>query len=466
MPERSRLPYFGWPMAAYLCIATALALVLALGVWGGYNELSLVRSTLLQAEISQLRTQAVRRVGYLESGLERFAPNTDLQSMTESPWLQRYWQEVLPTSPKYLYTAIVDRNNQIVLHSQPALQSKQLEQHWYDRTAWEAGKDVYEVIDSILSDKKHAYDIRVPILMNNHEIGEYHEGLSAEWFDQATAGREQAILWRWIAVIGGILIVVAAATASLLSLARRSLLLGEQVNLAKFQHMDQVEKLAAGIVHEIRNPLHAFRLNLHALRRMYEGRANFSAEEVTAILEESNREVERVERLLQELLGYASPEKPRQETIDVASEVRSTLNFLHQEMSKSGVEVHVDISNEPLMVQMDSGRLRQVMLNILMNAKEVVPEKGNIFVTVDNVNSKARITVTDDGPGIKQKDLGRVFDPFFTTKKIGTGLGLALVKRFVEEVNGTVSVTSNGQGGATFLVELPEAPRAYRKGKS
>lgn len=466
MPERVRLPYFGWPVAAYLCIATALVLVLALGVWGGYNELSLVRSTLLKTEVSQLRTLSVRRVGHLESGLERFAPNADLQAMAESPWLQRYWQDVLPSSPKYLYTAIVDPDNKIVLHSKPELQGKRLEQHWYDRIAWEAGKDVYEVVDSVLSDRKHAYDIRIPILMNNQEIGEYHEGLNAEWFNEATSDRERAILWRWIAVIGGILIVVVAATASLLSLARRSLLLGEQVNRVKFQHLDQVEKLAAGIVHEIRNPLHAFRLNLHALRRMYEGRANFSAEEVTAILEESNREVERVERLLHELLGFASPEKPRDETIDVGSEVRSTLNFLNQEMTRRGVEVHVDIGHDPLFVRMDAGRLRQIMLNLLMNATEVVPDQGNIFVTVDSINSRARITVADDGPGIKQKDLPRVFDPFFTTKKSGTGLGLAMVKRFVEEVNGTVSVTSNGQGGASFRVELPEAPRTYRKGTS
>jgi signal transduction histidine kinase len=441
-------------------------LVLALGVWGGYNELNLVRSTMLKAEISQLRTQAVRRVGHLESGLERFAPNGDLQAMADSSWLQLYWKDILPSNPKYLYTAIVDLNNIVVLHSKPALQGQRLEQHWYDRIARDAGSDVYEVMDSILSDNKHAYDIRVPILMNDREIGGYHEGLSAAWFNEATADRERAILWRWVAVIGGILIVVIAATASLLSLARRSLFLGEQVHLAKFQHLDQVEKLAGGIVHEIRNPLHAFRLNLHALRRMHEGRAEFSQEEVTAILEESNREIERVERLLQELLGYACPDKPREETIDVASEVRSTLNFLNQDLTKSGVEVHADIENSPLLVHMDSGRLRQVMLNLLMNAKDVVPGKGNIFVKVAGTNAKARITVTDNGPGIKQKNITRVFDPFFSTKKNGSGLGLAIVKRFVEEVNGTITVASNGQGGASFCVELPEASRNNRKGKS
>lgn len=464
MYKRERLPFFGWPVTAYLCIATALLLVLALGVWGAYNELSLVRSTLLQAEVSQLRTQAVRRVGHLESGLERFAPNTDIGPMSKAPWLQRYWQDVLPNGPKYLYVAIVNRQGEIVLHSDTELQGRKLEPRWYDRVAWEAGKDVYEVHETLLSDKQHSYDIRIPILMNGEEIGEYHEGLNAAWFNSETADRERGILWRWVAVIGGILLVIAAATASLLSLARRSLMLGKQYDQVKFEHLNQVEKLAAGIVHEIRNPLHAFRLNLHALRRMYEGRANFSPEEVTAILEESNREVERVERLLQDLLGYASPEKPREEIIDVASEVNSTINFLNQEMNQKHIEVHAAISPQPLMVNMDSGRLRQVMLNLLMNAKDVVRENGNIFVTVEKNNSHAAITVRDDGPGIRQKDLNRIFDPFFTTKKNGTGLGLAMVKRFVEEVRGKVSVISNGEGGATFRIELPQANRNLQKG--
>lgn len=465
MLNQSRLLFLRWPVGAYVCIATALALVVALGVWGAYNELSLAKTNLLQAEISDLQSQAVRRVGRLESGLERFAPSTDWKTMANAPWLQRYWQDVLPTSDKYLYTSILNPQGEVILHTNPELEGKKLERRWYDRIVWEAGHDVFELNDTVLSDFKHAFDIRIPILMNKEEIGEYHEGLSAEWFNEKYADQQQGILWRWIGVIGGILIIVVAATASLLSLAQRSFRLGEQIDQARFHHLDQVEKLAAGIVHEIRNPLHAFRLNLHALKRMQEGRVEFSQEEVKAILEESNREIERVERLLQELLGFASPVKPKEEIVDVGGEVQSTANFLHQELSKSGVELHLDLPQKPVFVRMDPGRFRQVMLNLIMNAKEATNgSDGNIFVKVEKRSTRARITISDDGPGIKQKDLRHIFDPFFTTKTDGSGLGLAMVKRFIEEVDGTVNASANGQGGASFCVELPEVGRNFRRG--
>jgi signal transduction histidine kinase len=318
----------------------------------------------------------------------------------------------------------------------------------------EVADDVVETHSQALTDGRRAYDIRTSIFVGGNKVGEYHAGFDVDWFEEHAAGARRQILRRWAMVIGGISLVVLLAVISLYYIAYRSAALRTVADMVQLQRVTELGQVAAGLAHEIRNPLHAIRLNLHALGHRQNGRTRLSADEVSTIIDESNKEIARLDRLIEELLGFAKPDEARDEVIDSVTELRAMLGFVTQEMHSSGIEVSADLPDGKAGVHIDPARLRQIVLNLLMNAKEATGQGGRIDLTLERRNDCVEIRVSDDGPGITNDDRQHIFDPFYTTKEGGSGLGLALVKRFVEEADGQIQCQSNGSG-TTFCVSLP-----------
>jgi signal transduction histidine kinase len=441
-------------VAAYTCICVALALVVLLGVWGAYRDARAARETALRREIATIRSHAVRTVGRIERGLEQESDPPDLASIREDPWIRQFWQRVIPPEGGRLYAAIVDSTGKVVMHSDPKLEGRRLEHDWYDQVRREVAEDVVETQSDALADGRRAFDVRVPIDVGGRTVGRYHAGFDADWFEGQAAIARRQILRRWTMVIGGISAVVLSAGASLYYLAYRSAAMRHVADMAQLQRVTELSQLAAGLAHEIRNPLHAIRLNLHALGRLEDGRRKLSMNEVSTIIDESNEEIARLDRLIEELLGFAKPGEARDEAIDLVSELQAMLGFVRQEMQSRGVEIRAHMPDRNLVVHLDPTRLRQILLNLLVNAKEAAGEGGRIDVGLVRCDERVEIRVSDDGPGITDDDRPHIFDPFYTTKESGSGLGLALVKRFVEEADGRIQCESNGSG-TTFCISLP-----------
>jgi signal transduction histidine kinase len=241
-------------------------------------------------------------------------------------------------------------------------------------------------------------------------------------------------------------------------------LLGQSVRLAQARRFAELGQLIGGIAHEIRNPLNAMRLNLHMLER-YQTRDGHPTGPVEHsdelgsfdIIQETDREIQRVEELMKILLGYARPEQAHNEYISIATELDSTLRFLRPEMEGQDIRLRKHMPSEAVCVFMDRNRLRQIMLNLLNNAREAAGPGGEIDVSVECEAGLVRIEVSDNGPGVPPEDRERMFEPFFSTKELGTGLGLPLVKRFTEEAGGRVQYLERNAGGACFRLTLVEA---------
>jgi two-component system, NtrC family, sensor histidine kinase HydH len=116
------------------------------------------------------------------------------------------------------------------------------------------------------------------------------------------------------------------------------------------------------------------------------------------------------------------------------------------------------VPDDKSLVYIDRNRLRQILLNLLNNAREAVGEDGRIDVTIQSDHESVIIEVADNGPGVAASDRNRIFEPFFSTKELGTGLGLPLVRRFIEEAGGTIEYVERDSGGACFRLTLQEAP--------
>jgi signal transduction histidine kinase/uncharacterized membrane protein len=241
-------------------------------------------------------------------------------------------------------------------------------------------------------------------------------------------------------------------------------------NSQLYQQMKEKDRLAAlgemaaGLAHEIRNPLGSIKASAQFLSE-----TSSSSEDRGEFLDIIVDEVDRLNRVVGSFLDYARPGHTNPEPIYVNSAVQLTLQFLRPECDSAGVSLHVAMDAELPKVRIDIEHLRQVLINLVQNAVQAMPSGGEIFVetrTQDGFRpgGQARrwvqISVRDTGPGIAPALIPNLFVPFVTTKQQGTGLGLAISQRIVSEAGGRIDVRSRQGVGTTFVVLLPAAPEA------
>lgn len=212
-------------------------------------------------------------------------------------------------------------------------------------------------------------------------------------------------------------------------------------------------ELAAGVAHEIRNPLTSVKLLIQmAVQRGPEHRLDDKQLQVI------QSEITRMERTIQGLLDFAKPPHIHRVAHDLRDTMRRALNLITGRTRQQRITVSERFSPEPQTVDGDPEQLHQVIINLLLNAVEAMPEGGELFVEVgrdEQVASQCRMLIADSGPGISQDVYARIFEPFVSTKREGTGLGLAVSRRIIGEHGGTIEAANLNGHGARFTVTLP-----------
>ncbi|GAG63235.1 unnamed protein product [marine sediment metagenome] len=226
--------------------------------------------------------------------------------------------------------------------------------------------------------------------------------------------------------------------------------------LQRAEQMKLVGEWAAGLAHEIKNPLAGIKVSVEVLLEDL----NISPDDRSIVLRAVG-EIKRIETLLKSLLNFAQPPKLQLTLIDMNALLDQTLDFSlkHPSLSSSS-SIEIDVSkdfdkNIPLM-QADLVQLQQVFLNLLFNAIEAMPDGGELNIKSDyDQNAGAiKIEISDTGKGIDQGIMDDIFKPFFTTKSKGSGLGLAITRRIIEEHGGVISVTSDPDKATVFEILL------------
>ena len=222
----------------------------------------------------------------------------------------------------------------------------------------------------------------------------------------------------------------------------------------RLAHVDQLAslgQLAAGLAHEIKNPLAGIQGALELLRD------ETGDAETDRLYGEMLGELERVNDILQRLLESGRPAPLRLARTDLARLLGETVELLRPSLRRRGVELRAASPPQLPEVEIDTAKLRQVLVNLIQNAAEAMPEGGgHVTVRASGLEPGSLVlTVEDDGPGIPPEHLGHLFEPFFTTKLAGTGLGLPISKGIVEQHGGRIEVSSEPGRGTTFLLLLP-----------
>ncbi|MCC6750395.1 MAG: hypothetical protein IT371_22210 [Deltaproteobacteria bacterium] len=228
------------------------------------------------------------------------------------------------------------------------------------------------------------------------------------------------------------------------------------VEYGRLERLAVTGELAAFAVHEIRTPLNALAINTQQILRLGRRNQPGDQEKARALTETLLVEVERLNKMVEEHLLTRRPAKlDRVEPVLANAVLVEGLHMIQHELEAHGVIVREELDPQLPTVDTDPLLLRQVLLNILVNAVQAMPDGGELVVHTSATGREVAVRITDSGPGIPSEDHERIFKPFVTTKPQGTGLGLAVCARIVNEMRGAITVESAPGRGATFVVRLP-----------
>lgn len=218
------------------------------------------------------------------------------------------------------------------------------------------------------------------------------------------------------------------------------------------ERLAAVGELAAGVAHELRNPLTSVKLLIQTAQREVRNQPAGNQ------LQIAQREIDRLEGVIQGLLDFARPPELHRVPHDLRKTVRRALNLVDGRAKQQGVTIAEELPDTPVTVDGDPEQLHQVLVNLLLNGIEAMSDGGTLDVAIQtggNGSGTCVVTVSDSGTGIPQPLLGRIFEPFVTSKEHGTGLGLAVSHRIAREHGGVLLAANRAEGGAVFTLELP-----------
>jgi signal transduction histidine kinase len=228
----------------------------------------------------------------------------------------------------------------------------------------------------------------------------------------------------------------------------------QQRELLRAEQLAAVGRLAAGVAHEVRNPLTGIKLLVEAALRP-KNPTPLNDEDLRVI----HGEIDRLEQTVQGFLDFARLPAPKRQPCDLRDVVARARDLTRARAEQQHVEVAVRVPSGPVPALVDPGQLTTVLVNLFLNAVDAMPHGGELGVELAAApGGGAQLTVTDTGPGIPPAVADRLFTPFVTTKPTGTGLGLSISRRIVEEHGGAVTAGNRPGGGARFLVTLPPPP--------
>jgi two-component system, NtrC family, sensor histidine kinase HydH len=224
--------------------------------------------------------------------------------------------------------------------------------------------------------------------------------------------------------------------------------------------MEQLSQVAGGLAHEIRNPLSTLKVNLQLLEEDVRELGKEEDDRVRRSVLRIKRmqdEVNRLRDILDDFIQFVTHHQLVLKPLDINQQIEQLVEFYEPQATANHVRVLRQYYPEPVVCRIDAGLLKQAVLNLFINSQQAMPEGGDLMIRTAMNGDRARIEITDTGTGISPEHIPQIFNAYFSAKKGGTGLGLAMTKRIVEEHGGEISVHSEPGKGTCFTIFLPPA---------
>ena len=228
------------------------------------------------------------------------------------------------------------------------------------------------------------------------------------------------------------------------------------------ERLNALTLLAAGVAHEIGNPLNSLNIHLQLIEREARKLNGAKGAELQESVEVARAEINRLDSIISQFLRAIRPTRPQLRPESINSIVEEAVRFLTPEIKDRDIVVEQELRSDLPLLELDRDQMKQAFYNVIKNGFEAMKRRGILRIRTDMDESHVIVRFTDTGGGISAENLSRVFEPYFTTKTGGTGLGLLIVRRIVREHGGEMSIESSEGKGLTLTIRLPHVDRRVR----
>ena len=440
-----------WTPVFLVCMAFLLVFLVC--VLGLLNDLENRRQLIYAGEIGELESHVERTVVRIEGDLRDGKTLNALSDLSKGSWLLEHWKRILDGHEDRLYAALSDETGRI-LASRENLNFK-LNSPLKIETVSGYRDQVRRVWLQDQPQNLKSFEVSLPVTHNGKTVGFYCTAISENWLENIVIQSQRSRWLVWTSILLAISAILAITSISLYRLGQHTRDLAEALKESESRRLADLGRLIFGMAHELRNPLNAIRMNLFTSAKAIQGDPNTSKEETLLMLRESVSEIERVDELIGQLLGFARADDPQDTWIDMDIEIQAVIQFMKQIHETHGIQVDYVCNNDHVYGKISRKYFRQILLNLMQNARQAMRGGGRILLDLRSKGQSVELNVEDSGPGIKREMFDRIFEPFFSTQRDGVGLGLAVVKNLVEATGGNVSCQRSTElGGMRFSLQL------------
>ncbi|MCE5341724.1 MAG: two-component sensor histidine kinase [Planctomycetaceae bacterium] len=228
----------------------------------------------------------------------------------------------------------------------------------------------------------------------------------------------------------------------------------QKTEARKISELEELSRLTGGLAHEMKNPLSIVKVNLKLISEDLAASKDQNTVRAAKKIAVVQKETDRLEQILEDFLRYIRKTELHPASVDINKLVSDMIDFYSPQATSRSITIRQAMCGEPLICFVDSNSLKQVLLNLFINAQQAMPG-GELIVTTQKMNNDAVITVTDTGKGIEPENLEKIFDAYYSTKVGGSGLGLPTSKKIIEAHKGSIKVDSIIGKGTSFTILLP-----------
>lgn len=236
-----------------------------------------------------------------------------------------------------------------------------------------------------------------------------------------------------------------------------------QESTVETKRLEAITLLAAGVAHEIGNPLNSLNIHLQIMEReLRDVKEKEIRDSLQELVEVSSNEIKRLDQIIHSFLRALRPTQPQREPVEVTSLLEDTLKGMEREISDRGVWVEREFPEKLPTLQLDKGQMHQAFYNLIRNALQAMTDGGILTLGVRVSDTAVAVSFSDTGSGIQAEDLGAIFQPYHTTKEEGTGLGLMIVQRIMQDHGGQIEIETRPDQGTTVTLLLPRFENRIR----